>query len=125
MPTCWEKALYMLKTISINVIHGFLLPWTTIKQLKNGESALRVYEVLYESFPQFVFQVFLLCFIGVDQDAWSIFLKVLALASSYLSVIIHYLLNQMCTTLINQQRSLMHIFNINLPNSLVAAGPTK
>ena len=77
-----------LRIIAENIFHAFILPWTTVKQLWNGESGLKVYEVFFESFPQFVFQLFLLIFIGVDDNILFIVLKVLTMGSSYISVLL-------------------------------------
>ena len=91
-----QKSVSTLKIITGNLFHALILPWTTIKQLWNGESGLKVYEVFYESFPQFVFQVFLLFVIGVDQNVHSIVLTVLSMASSYISVV--YCINKHIVT---------------------------
>ena len=86
--TKFTRMKCLVKLSLKNIWQGLTLHWTVLKQLWHGESSLRVYEVFFESYPQLVFQTYLLFFIGIDGDHWSIIMRVITLGSSYLSFIV-------------------------------------
>ena len=66
-----------------------ILPWITVKDLWQGEvHQYKVYQVFFEAFPQFLFQLYIVCDLGFEANIWSNILKVLSLLTSYMSLII-------------------------------------
>ena len=84
-----KKPAYLVLSFPIRVV---LLPCITIKDLWFGDvKQYKVYEVFFEAFPQFLFQLYIICDFGFypqthQGHVWSNTLKVLSLLTSYTSL---------------------------------------
>ena len=85
-----KKLVYLLLSFPGRVL---ILPIKTIKDLWYGDvKQYKVYEVFFEAFPQFLFQLYIICDLGFypathENHVWLNFLKVLSLLTSYISLI--------------------------------------
>ena len=83
---CDEPIFRMVVSFPCRVL---LLPVITIKDLWHGDvKQYKVYEVFFEAFPQFLFQLYIICDHGFSPwpHVWSNVIKVLSLLTSYISL---------------------------------------